>query len=404
MSFFQDYIEGVAMRNNPALLKRKLGNMDAEALRGTIGEMYGQAATPEQTAPYQMGVDERMEGEEPIQGLMDITQQAAPGSGLIGGAGSPEEARYLEAQKILGMSGQGAGLTQQQELLKQLQGSVMGNQGSMIRNQDTMANAYRMAEARDATSRANAQRTAVAAMDRQKQKQQWELEHGAGPGDIKPVDKIKMERDLRKDYKTSNASYREQRRAMDTISNSYSISENGVYRGTGPGDVAIITGFMKMLDPRSIVRETEFAMAQDTAGLRSRLTGMLKSFKTGETLSDEARKQMVQLMDKYWDATKTHMTGRRDDAVQDAEEYELSPERVVGRDDYAQYKTSRRTPQQAQAKPPASAPAQAQAPAAVKGGFSSLPERVQAVARQMRAGGASPAQVRKYLQEQGYGR
>lgn len=399
MSFFQDYIEGVAMRRNPALLKRKLGNMDAEALRNTIGEMYGQAATPEQTAPYQMGPDERMEGEEPIQGLMDVTQEAAPGSGLIGGAGSPEEARYLEAQKILGMSGQGAGLTQQGALLKQMQDSVVANQGAGVRNQDTIANAHRVAQMREATSRANAQRTAAASMERQKQKQQWELEHGAGPGDIKPVEKIKMERDLRKDYKTSNASFREQRRAMDTINNSYNVNAAGIYKGTGPGDVAIITGFMKMLDPRSIVRETEFAMAQDTAGMYNRLKGMMKGWKTGETLSDDARKQMVQLMDKYWDATQVHMTGRRDDAIKDAEEYKLDPKRIVGREAYSEYKKPKKAPA-------AQAPA-AQTPAAqppVGGGFSSMPKQVQDVARQMRAGGAAPAQVRKYLREQGYAR
>lgn len=404
MGMFQDYLRGAAMAKNPALLKRRLETMDAQEMRDTIGEMYGQAATPEQTAPYQLGPDERMEGEEPIQGLMDITQEAMPGAGLIGGAGSPEEARYLEAQKVLGMSGQGAGLNQQETLLKQMQDSVIANQGAGVRNQDTIANAHRMAQMREATSSANAQRTAAAAMERQKQKQQWELEHGAGPGDIKPVEKIKMERDLRKDYVASNASFREQRRAMDTINNSYRVDENGIYKGTGPGDVAIITGFMKMLDPRSIVRETEFAMAQDTAGYYNRLKGMLKGWKTGETLSVDARKQMVQLMDRYWNATQTHMTGRRDNAIQDAEEYKLDPKRIVGREAYSEYKKPRKAP--AAQTPAAQTPA-AQAPAAqppVGGGFSSMPKQVQDVARQMRAGGASPAQVRKYLREQGYAR
>jgi len=129
MGMFQDYLRGVAMAKNPQLLKRRLANMDAEEMRNTVGEMFGQAATPEQTAPYQMGADERMEGEEPIQGLMDVTQEAMPGSGLIGSAGSPEEARYLQARKELGMSGQGIGLDQSLEGLNQMQQSVMGNAG-----------------------------------------------------------------------------------------------------------------------------------------------------------------------------------------------------------------------------------------------------------------------------------
>ena len=45
----------------------------------------------------------------------------------------------------------------------------------------------------------------------------------------------------------------------------------------------MITGFMKMLDPGSVVRETEFATARDTAGLFERLTNEATKIAIGTT-------------------------------------------------------------------------------------------------------------------------
>jgi len=69
--------------------------------------------------------------------------------------------------------------------------------------------------------------------------------------------------------------------------------------GEGLGDVALITSFMKMLDPGSTVRESEFATARDTAGLYSSLENAANKAKTGEFLSSSQRGTFITLAKKY---------------------------------------------------------------------------------------------------------
>ena len=72
----------------------------------------------------------------------------------------------------------------------------------------------------------------------------------------------------------------------------------------GLGDVALITAFMKMLDPGSTVRESEFATARDTAGLYASLENYLEKIRTGEFLSDSQRKVFTDLAGKYLEAAE----------------------------------------------------------------------------------------------------
>lgn len=72
----------------------------------------------------------------------------------------------------------------------------------------------------------------------------------------------------------------------------------------GLGDVALITSFMKMLDPGSVVRETEFATARDTAGLFVSLENALKKAQTGEFLSPGQRSTFVALAKQYLSAAE----------------------------------------------------------------------------------------------------
>jgi hypothetical protein len=61
---------------------------------------------------------------------------------------------------------------------------------------------------------------------------------------------------------------------------------------------------MKMLDPGSTVRDSEFATARDTAGLYASLENYLEKVKTGEFLSDSQRKVFTDLAGKYLEAAE----------------------------------------------------------------------------------------------------
>lgn len=60
------------------------------------------------------------------------------------------------------------------------------------------------------------------------------------------------------------------------------------------GDVALLTNFMKVLDPGSIVRESEFEMIANTGGLPLAIANAFRKNANGELLSRDQRQLLVQ--------------------------------------------------------------------------------------------------------------
>lgn len=56
------------------------------------------------------------------------------------------------------------------------------------------------------------------------------------------------------------------------------------------GDLSLIFGYMKMLDPGSVVREGEFATAQNAAGIPERIQNIYNRIVSGERLNSDQRK------------------------------------------------------------------------------------------------------------------
>ena len=83
---------------------------------------------------------------------------------------------------------------------------------------------------------------------------------------------------------------------------------------TGIGDISAVFNYMKTLDPDSVVREGEFALAKDAAGLFQRLSNIAEEAKTGKGLTRIARAEMRKLAtelietyeDKYEDVREFH--------------------------------------------------------------------------------------------------
>ena len=65
-------------------------------------------------------------------------------------------------------------------------------------------------------------------------------------------------------------------------------------RDTAAGDLSLIFNYMKMLDPGSVVREGEFATAQNTAGVPERVRNTYNRLMTGERLSPNQRQNFKQ--------------------------------------------------------------------------------------------------------------
>jgi len=75
---------------------------------------------------------------------------------------------------------------------------------------------------------------------------------------------------------------------------------------TAAGDLSIVFSFMKMLDPGSVVREGEQALARNAAGVPDRIRTTYNNILAGETLAPEQRKQFVNEAKKVFDASRAN--------------------------------------------------------------------------------------------------
>lgn len=133
-------------------------------------------------------------------------------------------------------------------------------------------------------------------LGRETQKIALELE-ALKAGTPNPAKAFDQEAKLRSEYQARTKVYGE-------LGTTFSNIESSAKVKTGPGDIALITGFMKMLDPGSVVRETEFATARDTAGLYTRLENSLKKAESGQFLQPKQREEFVNLAKQYLDSAQ----------------------------------------------------------------------------------------------------
>ena len=78
------------------------------------------------------------------------------------------------------------------------------------------------------------------------------------------------------------------------VRNAYEHVQSAATQNTGAGDVALVYGFMKMLDPTSVVREGEYATAEQTAGLPQQVVGLYNKLLSGQRLTPQQKEQFVQ--------------------------------------------------------------------------------------------------------------
>ena len=73
------------------------------------------------------------------------------------------------------------------------------------------------------------------------------------------------------------------------------------------GDLALIFSFMKMLDPNSSVRETEFANAQNAAGVPDQVRNLWNRAQKGERLNPAQRADFTRQAQSQADATRASL-------------------------------------------------------------------------------------------------
>ena len=78
------------------------------------------------------------------------------------------------------------------------------------------------------------------------------------------------------------------------VRDGYERVETGASRDDAQGDLALLFGYMKLLDPNSVVRETEFANAEQAQGTLQKFMNLPDKFIRGTRLTAEARKHFAE--------------------------------------------------------------------------------------------------------------
>lgn len=115
------------------------------------------------------------------------------------------------------------------------------------------------------------------------------------------LDAAKFEQSLRKEYTDLSKDYR-------IIQDGKKRVEAGASLDSGTGDMAIVYGYMKLLDPGSVVREGEFAQAEQNAGLPTQVVNLYNKIVTGERLTPAQRQQFIAAATKLAGAKETEQS------------------------------------------------------------------------------------------------
>jgi hypothetical protein len=137
-------------------------------------------------------------------------------------------------------------------------------------------------------------------------------------------DNFKDERDLRKEFNALNGAYREVEMAKGNV-------VTALAQNSAAGDLAASTAMMKMLDPGSVVRESELGMAMNATGAIDRVGNYAQMIKNGQRLNPTQRAEFTSLANALFSNADNTYQARKSDYSELAKEYGFKPENVIGR-------------------------------------------------------------------------
>lgn len=138
----------------------------------------------------------------------------------------------------------------------------------------------------------------------------------------------KSEADLRKEF---NA--RAEVKDFNTIRSAYQNVQSASQNPSAAGDLSMIFAYMKLLDPGSVVREQEFANAQNAAGVPDQVRNMYNRALNGQRLNPTQRQDFVSQAERLYGSrrqTYDQIVGEYRGYAQD---YGLEPDRIVSNRD-----------------------------------------------------------------------
>lgn len=119
-------------------------------------------------------------------------------------------------------------------------------------------------------------------------------------------------------------------KAQMEMQSAYSQITSGIRENSPAGDLTAATKFMKLLDPGSVVRESELFLAMQASGLLDRAKYYAENRIRGTKLTPTQRADFQAVADKLFAASTEAYNKKRGEYASMASAYGLNPELAVG--------------------------------------------------------------------------
>jgi hypothetical protein len=118
-------------------------------------------------------------------------------------------------------------------------------------------------------------------------------------------------------------------KAFNEVRSAHDIIKNALASPSGANDLAAATKFMKLLDPGSVVRESELGMAMAATGLVDRMQNYVQMMASGQKLTPQQRKDFASSADTIYSAARARYANAAKDVRGQAKKWELDPDAVA---------------------------------------------------------------------------
>lgn len=136
-------------------------------------------------------------------------------------------------------------------------------------------------------------------------------------------------------------------KARQEMQSAYGQITDSLRESSPAGDLAAATKFMKLLDPGSVVRESELYLAMQASGALDRMVNYANLRLSGQKLTPDQRKDFQSLADKLYSTATNTYNQKRNEYAGLAEAYGLDINRSVGAAAVLPERTERAQPQAA---------------------------------------------------------
>lgn len=261
-----------------------------------------------------MPINPRQQAEQQYQSLTDRLNQLDAYAGQV---------NPMVRGQMLDFSSRPAGYNPLQDIASAVEFSERSRDarsGVADQQTDLLGLIAQLAQQEEANARANRQMALEEAQIGAKfnpKTGQYELPKGTMTPEA-----IKGETDLRKEFsqQVKDSKFTDVRDAYSKVKN---VSD------TAAGDLSLIFAYMKMLDPGSVVREGEFANAENTAGIPERVRQQYNRALRGERLSKEQRTAFKGEAATIFNSYVERHNSLVDSYTGLASQYGLDPKRIV---------------------------------------------------------------------------